>query len=133
SYELAARMQLSVPESTDIEGESEATRRIYGLDEKEAQPLGRQCLLARRLLERGVRFVQVYHGGSSADWDAHGSIRTNHTTRAKEYDQPVAALVKDLDGRGLLKDTLVMGVTEFGRTPVSQGTGNTAGRDHHPD
>jgi hypothetical protein len=133
SYELAAKMQLSVPETTDVQGESEATRSMYGLDQKETQPLGRQCLLARRLLERGVRFVQVFHGGSSADWDAHGNLLSNHTTRAKEYDQPVAALIKDLDGRGLLQDTLVMGVTEFGRTPVSQGTGKTAGRDHHPN
>ena len=77
--------------------------------------------------------MQVFHGGSSVDWDAHGSLQTNHTTRAKEYDKPVAALIKDLDATGLLKDTLVMGVTEFGRTPVSQGTGKTAGRDHHPD
>jgi hypothetical protein len=133
SYELAASMQLSVPESTSLDRESEATRRMYGLEEKETQSLGRQCLLARRLLERGVRFIQIFHGGSSVDWDAHGSLHTNHTTRAKEYDQPVAALLKDLDGRGLLADTLVMGVTEFGRTPVSQGTGKTAGRDHHPD
>jgi len=133
SYELAAKMQLSVPETTDLKGESEQTQRLYGLDQKETQPLGRQCLLARRLLERGVRFVQVFHGGSSVDWDAHGSLVSNHTTRAKEYDQPVAALIRDLDARGLLADTLVMGVTEFGRTPVSQGTGATAGRDHHPN
>jgi hypothetical protein len=133
SYELAAKMQLSVPDATDLKGESDATRRMYGLDAKETGPLGRQCLLARRLLERGVRFVQVFHGGSSADWDAHGSLISNHTTRAKEYDQPVAALIKDLDARGLLADTLVMGVTEFGRTPVSQGAGTTAGRDHHPN
>jgi hypothetical protein len=132
SYELAASMQLSVPESVDLQGESEATRRMYGLEDKETQALGRQCLMARRLLQRGVRFVQVFHGGSSVDWDAHGSLLTNHTTRAKEYDKPVAALIKDLDATGLLKDTLVMGVTEFGRTPVSQGTGKTAGRDHHP-
>jgi hypothetical protein len=133
SYELAAKMQLSVPETTDVKGESEQTQRLYGLDQKETQALGRQCLLARRLLERGVRFVQVFHGGSSVDWDAHGSLVSNHTTRAKEYDQPVAALIRDLDARGLLADTLVMGVTEFGRTPVSQGTGTTAGRDHHPN
>jgi hypothetical protein len=133
SYELAAKMQLSVPETTDLKGESEATRRMYGLDQKETEPLGRQCLLARRMLERGVRFVQVYHGGSSAEWDAHGNLIANHTARGKEYDRPVAALIKDLDARGLLEDTLVMGVTEFGRTPVSQGTGKTAGRDHHPN
>ncbi|MBZ2183294.1 MAG: DUF1501 domain-containing protein [Bryobacter sp.] len=133
SYELAASMQLSVPGVADLNGETEATRRLYGLEEKETEPFGRQCLLARRLIEKGVRFVQVYHGGSSVDWDAHGSIIANHTKRASEYDKPVAGLLADLEARGLLKDTLVMGVTEFGRTPVSQGTGKTAGRDHHPD
>jgi uncharacterized protein (DUF1501 family) len=126
-------MQLSVPEVSDVKGETEATRRMYGLDEKVTEPLAKQCILARRLLERGVRFVQIFHGGSGSDWDAHGSLETNHQTRAKEYDQPVAALLQDLDARGLLQDTLVMGVTEFGRTPVSQGTGKTAGRDHHPN
>jgi hypothetical protein len=132
SYELAGRMQLNVPEATDLKGESEATRKMYGFGGKETEALGKQCLLARRLLERGVRFVQIYHGGSGADWDAHASLESNYQKRAQEYDQPVAALVKDLDARGLLHDTLVMGVTEFGRTPVSQGTGKTAGRDHHP-
>ena len=132
TYELAAKMQSSVPEVTDLKSESEVTRRMYGLDRKETEPLGNQCILARRLLERGVRFVQIFHGGSGTDWDAHGSLETNHQKRAQEYDQPVAALIQDLAGRGLLKDTLVMGVTEFGRTPVSQGTGKTAGRDHHP-
>jgi uncharacterized protein (DUF1501 family) len=125
-------MQLSVPEATDLKGESEATRKMYGFGGRETEALAKQCLLARRLLERGVRFVQIYHGGSGADWDAHGSLESNYTKRAQEYDQPVAALVKDLEARGLLRDTLVMGVTEFGRTPVSQGTGKTAGRDHHP-
>lgn len=133
SYELAASMQLSVPAIADLSGESEATRKLYGFDDPKTEPLARQCLLARRLLEQGVRFVQVYHGGSSVDWDAHGSIIENHTKRASEYDRPVGGLLHDLDSRGLLTDTLVMGVTEFGRTPVSQGTGKTAGRDHHPD
>ncbi len=133
SYELAASMQLSVPEIADLAGESEATRKLYGFDDAKTEPLARQCLLARRLIEKGVRFVQVYHGGSSVDWDAHGSIIDNHTKRAAEYDRPVGGLLRDLDSRGLLADTLVMGVTEFGRTPVSQGTGKTAGRDHHPD
>ncbi|MBI1792485.1 MAG: DUF1501 domain-containing protein [Acidobacteria bacterium] len=132
-YELAARMQLSVPETANLKGEPEATRRMYGLTGKETEALGTQCLLARRLLERGVRFVQIYHGGSGSDWDAHGSLESNHQKRAQEYDQPVAALLEDLDAGGLLRDTLVMGVTEFGRTPVSQGTGKTAGRDHHPE
>ena len=132
SYELAAHMQLSVPEATNVDGESEATRKLYGLDQPETGPLARRCLLARRLLERGVRFVQVYHGASGKDWDAHGDLQGNHSSMAREYDQPVAALLKDLDARGLLKDTLVMGVTEFGRTPVAQGAGKK-GRDHHPD
>ena len=133
SYELAASMQLSVPSIADVTGESEATRKLYGFDDPVTEPLARQCLLARRLIEQGVRFVQVYHGGSSVDWDAHGSIIDNHTKRAAEYDRPVSALLRDLDSRGLLEDTLLMGITEFGRTPVSQGTGKTAGRDHHPD
>lgn len=132
SYELAAHMQLSVPEATDLAGESEATRKLYGLDQPETGPLARRCMLARRLLERGVRFVQVYHGASGKDWDAHGDLQGNHSSMAREYDQPVAALLKDLDARGLLKDTLVMGVTEFGRTPVAQGAGKK-GRDHHPN
>jgi uncharacterized protein (DUF1501 family) len=88
--------------------------------------------LARRLLERGVRFVQLYHGASGKDWDAHGDLSGNHGSMALEYDQPVAALLEDLKQRGLLEDTLVMGVTEFGRTPVAQGAGKK-GRDHHPD
>jgi hypothetical protein len=133
SYELAASMQLSVPAIADLSTESAATRKLYGFDDPKTEPLARQCLLARRLLEQGVRFVQVYHGGSSVDWDAHGSIIDNHTKRAAEYDKPVGALLSDLAARGLLADTLVLGVTEFGRTPVSQGTGKTAGRDHHPD
>lgn len=132
SYELAARMQLSVPEAADLAGESAATQQLYGIGGKETEALGKQCLLARRLLERGVRFVQIYHGGSGNDWDAHGNLETNHRNRAQEYDRAVAGLLQDLDSRGLLRDTLVMGVTEFGRTPVSQGVGKTAGRDHHP-
>jgi hypothetical protein len=131
-YELAAKMQLSVPEAVDLKGESEATRRLYGFGQAETEPLARRCLLARRLIERGVRFVQVYHGASGKDWDAHGDLNGNHGGMAREYDQPVAALLKDLDARGLLEDTLVMGVTEFGRTPVAQGAGKR-GRDHHPN
>ncbi|MBM3784035.1 MAG: DUF1501 domain-containing protein [Acidobacteria bacterium] len=133
TYELAASMQLSIPGIADLSQESEATRKMYGLDDKNASGLPRNCLLGRRLLEKGVRFVQIFHGGASNSWDAHGNLITNHSGNAKDYDKPVGALLKDLDSRGLLKDTLVMGVTEFGRTPVSQGSGNTAGRDHHPD
>jgi hypothetical protein len=132
SYELAARMQMSVPEIADFERESPATRQLYGLDKKETSGFARNCLLARRLLERGVRFVQVFHGGAGKDWDAHGDLLGNHSRMAAEYDEPAAALLKDLDARGLLEDTLVMGVTEFGRTPVAQGSGKR-GRDHHPD
>jgi hypothetical protein len=132
SYELAASMQIRLPEVAALESESESTRRLYGLDGKETGPVARNCLLARRLIEQGVRFVQVYHGGATHHWDSHDSIHNNHALRAREYDQPVAALLQDLDQRGLLKDTLVMGVTEFGRTAVSQGSGNAAGRDHNP-
>lgn len=132
SYEVAARMQVSVPEIADLGRESAATRRLYGYGVEETADLARNCLLARRLVERGVRFVQIYHGGSGKDWDAHSSLMTNHGKMAREYDRPVAGLLEDLRSRGLLEDTLVMGVTEFGRTPVSQGTGESAGRDHHP-
>ena len=131
SYELAARMQLSVPEIADLKRESPATRRLYGLEEKPTERLGRQCMLARRLLERGVRFVQIFHGDPSKSWDAHSNLQKNHTEMALEYDLPVAGLLQDLDSAGLLDDTLVMGVTEFGRTPVAQGERN--GRDHHPE
>src|SRR5258708_22053790 len=93
SYELAGNMQLSVPDAVNLNGESEATRRLYGLDQPETAPLARRCLLARRMLERGVRFVQVYHGASGKDWDAHGDLSGNHAGMAREYDQPVAALL----------------------------------------
>jgi hypothetical protein len=133
SYELAASMQLTVPSVADLSSESASTRRLYGLDGKETSSMAKNCLLARRLIEGGVRFVQVYHGGAATHWDSHENIRAGHAQRAREYDQPVAALLQDLDERGLLKDTLVMGITEFGRTPVSQGSGTGAGRDHNPE
>lgn len=132
SYEVAAKMQLSVPEIANLDREPESIRRLYGCDEDRPSNFARNCLLARRLSERGVRFVQVYHGGSGRSWDAHSGLIRNHEEMAADYDQPAAALVQDLDRRGLLEDTLVMGVTEFGRTPVSQGVGKNAGRDHHP-
>jgi len=132
SYELAAQMQLSVPDAVSLETESEATKKAYGFDQPETSYMARRCVLARRLIERGVRFVQIYHGASGTDWDAHGDLIGNHGKMAREYDQPVAALLNDLNERGLLKDTLVMGVTEFGRTPVAQGAGKK-GRDHHPN
>jgi hypothetical protein len=131
SYEVAASMQLQVPEIADLKSETEATRRLYGLEKEEGGVFAKHCLLARRLIEKGVRFVQVYNGGSGKSWDAHGDLRGNHTTMASGYDQSAAALIQDLDARGLLQDTLVMGVTEFGRTPVAQG-GGKPGRDHHP-
>jgi hypothetical protein len=134
SYELAARMQLAVPEAVRIDGETEATRRLYGLDRPATEGFGRNCLLARRLLERGVRFVQLWHGGAFGspriNWDAHENIVENHTKQAASLDRPAAALLKDLKQRGMLDDTLLLWTTEFGRTPFTQGIG-APGRDHH--
>ena len=134
SYELAARMQLSVPHTLDIRAESESTKRMYGLDNETSAAFGRNCLRARRLIERGVRMVQVWNGGAFGrpriNWDAHEDVVENHTKQAAVMDQPVAALLKDLKARGLLEDTLVVWSTEFGRTPMTQGLG-TLGRDHH--
>jgi hypothetical protein len=131
SYELAFRMQTSAPEAVDLKKESEATRKLYGLDNPNTEKFGRKCLIARRLVERGVRFVQVYSGGGHSDdtWDAHGNVETNHELHAMETDQPIAALLKDLKSRGLLNETLVVWAGEFGRTSTSQ---NTKGRDHNP-
>src|SRR5438093_9084461 len=118
SYELAFQMQTSVPETLQLERESEATRKLYGLDLTETKAFGEQCLVARRLVERGVRFVQLFHGGGGGGaWDAHSEIKSNHSKLATEVDQPIAGLLKDLKQRGLLKDTLVVFGTEFGRTP----------------
>jgi hypothetical protein len=134
SYELAARMQVSVPEVIRFENETQATRKLYGLDAPVTEGFGRNCLLARRLLERGVRFVQLFHGGAFGspriNWDAHENIVDNHTQQAVILDKPVAGLLKDLKARGLLADTLVLWTTEFGRTPITQGLG-AKGRDHH--
>ena len=136
SYELAARMQLSVPSVTDLSGESEETKALYGMDRRETADFGRNCLLARRLVEKGVRFVQLYHGGAFGspriNWDAHEDIIENHTQQAASMDRPVAGLLTDLKRRGLLDDTLLLWTTEFGRTPFTQGIG-APGRDHHPD
>ncbi len=130
SYEMAARMQLSAPEVLDISGESAATRKLYGLDEKETQDFGRNCLSARRMLERGVRFVQVWSGtgGAAGNWDNHNDVDKDLATIARSTDKPVAGLVQDLKSRGLLEDTLVIWTTEFGRMPFSQGSN---GRDHN--
>jgi Protein of unknown function (DUF1501) len=133
SYELAYRMQGCAPQAIDINNESEATRKMYGMDETITEPFGRQCLLARRLVEHGVRFVQVFQGGmgnqNTDTWDAHSNVKTNHTQHAKESDLPIAGLLTDLKARGLLDSTLVIWHGEFGRMPISQ---RGVGRDHNP-
>ena len=121
-------MQAEAPRAVDLSRESEATRSMYGLDDKKTAAMGRNCLMARRLVERGVRFVQIYCG-SGSKWDAHSKIESNHSHLCRASDQPVAALVKDLKQRGLLDQTLVVWGGEFGRTPMSE-KGN--GRDHNP-
>jgi len=129
SYELAFQMQTSIPETLQLEKETEATRRLYGMDKPETKTFGEQCLAARRLVERGVRFVQLFHGGGGGgEWDAHSEIKSNHTKLAAQVDQPIAGLLKDLKQRGMLGETLVVFGTEFGRSPGAEGTG----RDHHP-
>jgi hypothetical protein len=133
SYEMAARLQVSAPEVMDISKESDATRKLYGLDEKITEDFGRNCLIARRLLERGVRFVQVWSGADNGfprrNWDSHEDIAKDHGQMGTEMDKPAAALLKDLKSRGLLDDTIVYWTTEFGRMPCSQGS---KGRDHNP-
>ncbi len=137
SYELAARMQLTVPRVTDLSKETAAVKQMYGLEGKETADFGRSCLLARRLLEQGVRFVQVFSGGSFGspriNWDGHEDMRANHGQEAKRVDQPIAALVRDLRQRGMLDDTLVLFTTEFGRTPFAQSAADQVGtgRDHN--
>lgn len=135
SYELAARMQSSIPEATNLDGESEATKRAYGLGDDANKGFARNCLMARRLLERGVRFVQVINGGAFGspriNWDGHENLKENHDTQAATMDKPVAALIQDLKQRGLLEDTLFVWSTEFGRSPATQGI-DSPGRDHHP-
>jgi hypothetical protein len=130
SYELAARMQQYAPEALDLSRESAKTRALYGADEQPTADFGRRCLLARRLLERGVRFVQVWSGagGPTNNWDNHNSIRMELPAIAGQVDRPTAALLTDLKARGLLDDTLVVWSTEFGRMPFTQGA---AGRDHN--
>jgi hypothetical protein len=130
SYELAYRMQRAVPETLDLEGESVETKKLYGLDDQVTGPFARQLLVARRLAERGVRFIQIQHGdGAAGAWDSHSGLKTNHSKLAAQVDKPISGLLKDLKQRGLLEDTLVVFATEFGRTPGSQGSD---GRDHHP-
>jgi uncharacterized protein (DUF1501 family) len=130
SYELAARMQLSAPEVLDLSKETEQTHRAYGLDQEPTRDFGRNCLVARRMIERGVRFVQVWSGmgGPSKNWDNHTDIVNELPFIARQVDQPIAALLDDLKSRGLLGDTLVIWTTEFGRFPFTQGA---TGRDHN--
>jgi uncharacterized protein (DUF1501 family) len=130
SYALAFRMQASIPEALDFDRESEWTRRLYGLENDTTKPFARQLLAARRFVERGVRFVQIMHGdGAAGAWDAHSGLKKNHEGLAAQVDRPIAGLLRDLDARGMLDETIVVLATEFGRTPGSQ-SGN--GRDHHP-
>ncbi len=132
SFELAFRMQTEMPGVQDISGESEATKKLYGLDDHVTANFGRQCLMARRFAERGVRFIQVTHSDGMVQWDQHGDLRKGHTKNAAEVDKPIAGLLADLKSRGLLEDTLVLWGGEFGRTPTSQGT-DYNGRDHSPE
>ncbi|NCY03564.1 MAG: DUF1501 domain-containing protein, partial [Planctomycetia bacterium] len=128
NYELAFRMQAAAPLAVNLAEETAETHRLYGLDRKETAAFGRTCLLARRLVERGVRFVQLYHGAGSK-WDSHSKLEKNHADLCRQMDQPVAALVRDLRRRGLLDSTLVVWGGEFGRTPMSE---KGDGRDHNP-
>jgi uncharacterized protein (DUF1501 family) len=128
SYELAYRMQAAAPEAVDLSQESESTKRLYGMDEEATRKTGTNCLLARRLVERGVRFVELYCGGTSG-WDAHSDIEANHSKHCRETDKPIAGLLTDLKARGLLDSTLIVWGGEFGRTPFNE-KGN--GRDHNP-
>jgi uncharacterized protein DUF1501 len=129
AYELAARMQLAAPQLVDFSNEPEYVKGLYGISQKETDDFGRQLLLARRLAERGVRFIQICHsGGGNGGWDAHGDIKS-HAPLCRATDQPIAGLLRDLKQRGMLDQTLVVWTSEFGRTPWSQ---NTTGRDHNP-
>lgn len=132
NYELAFRMQAAVPDLMDLAGETEATKKLYGFDAKfkHTQTYARQCLLARRLVERGVRFIELTCPAAGGDrWDQHGNLKEGHENNARAVDQPIAGLLKDLKSRGLLESTLVLWAGEFGRTPMAQGTN---GRDHNP-
>ena len=127
--ELAFRMQAAAPEAIDLARETTDTQRRYGIDQADTRSFGAQCLIARRLVERGVRFVQIYHGGGNVGWDTHGNNDGQHLVNARQTDQPIAALLHDLAARGLLDSTLVIWGGEFGRTPTSEGSD---GRDHSP-
>ncbi len=129
SFELAFRMQTEVPRVEDLSGESEATHKLYGLDNPVTANFGRMCLMARRFAESGVRFIQVTHNDDKVQWDQHAELKRDHEKNAREVDLPIAGLLTDLKARGLLKDTLVWWGGEFGRTPTVEGTG----RDHNPE
>src|SRR5262249_36004832 len=143
NYEMAFRLQRSLPEVVRLQDETKETHRLYGLDDPVTRPFGEQCLVARRLAERGVRFIQVYHGANpandSGDWDAHEKLRDNHSNMCAKVDRPIAGLLKDLKRRGMLGRTLVVWATEFGRcpnidirTPCGPMDENVrTGRDHH--
>ena len=138
SYELAARMQLSVPQVTDLSAENEKTKEMYGIGVDPTDDCGRRCLLGRRLLEQGVRFVQIFSGGPiggnpRASWDAHEDVKDNHGQEARRIDKPIAGLLADLERRGMLDETLVLFTTEFGRTPFAQSDKGKVGpgRDHN--
>src|SRR6266536_4454932 len=128
SYDLAYRMQSAAPEAVDLSKETEATKKLYGLDNPVTSKYGTMCLLARRLVERDVRFIQLYSGSGSA-WDAHNNLEGNHTKMCASSDQPIAGLLADLKSRGLLDSTLVVWGGEFGRTPCNE---KGDGRDHNP-
>jgi hypothetical protein len=129
AYELAARMQLSAPGAVDFSGEPDHVKALYGIGESETEEFGKQLLLARRLAEQGVRFIQICHaGGGNGAWDSHGDMKT-HAPLCRATDKPIAGLIRDLKQRGMLDETLVVWTSEFGRTPWSQ---NTTGRDHNP-
>ena len=129
SYELAFRMQTAVPDIMNLDGETTSTQNLYGLDNEVTRPFGEQLLATRRFIERGVRFVQVFHGtGAAGQWDAHSKLVQNHTKLCPQVDKPIAGLLKDLKQRGLLEDTILLWTSEFGRTPGAQGAD---GRDHH--
>ena len=139
SYELAFKMQMSVPEVTDLSRESDATRKLYGIDDPMSAEFGTQCLMARRLVEKGVRFVQLYSGGkkgAEVGWDGHNECDQNHQYMARKVDRPIAGLLADLKSRGLLESTVVLWGGDFGRTPFTDGSegggGNRNGRDHNP-
>jgi hypothetical protein len=136
-YALAAKMQMAVPEVTDLSGESEQTHAMYGMGDEQTDDFGRSCLLARRLLEKGVRFVQLYSGGAFGspriNWDGHEEMTKNHGREAKRIDKPIAGLIGDLRQRGMLEDTLILFTSEFGRTPFTQSAADSlgTGRDHN--